>query len=177
MIGNNRAPRDPDHWPSSAMAHCEKHQSTGGKTGRISVPACPWLPGNRLLIVLWCVKMHKHLCVQFLQYRAYQKTIKMIYFWRVIQETNLCSAILSTYADNVSLSAFARRCCSSRSISPAGQATAADFAAVAQAGTDKTDARQMHKRCSAYCADSANNRVHFCTGCTSVHPLPIKSQR
>ena len=41
--------------------------------------------------------------------------------------------------------------CSNRSISPASRATAATFVAVAHVGTDRrTDARQMHRSCSAY---------------------------
>ena len=66
-------------------------------------------------------------------------------------KTGLCSA--TTYAGDMALSTFAccmLRCClmcSSRSIYLAGLATAAKFAAVARAGTDRGTDRRTPDRC------------------------------
>jgi len=76
-----------------------------------------------------------------------------------LRKTSLCSA--TTYADNVALPAFARRCCSNRSISPARRAhsskPATHFRLWADAGARypwgrQTDTVPFHIPCFAYCA-------------------------
>jgi len=89
---------------------------------------------------------------------------KSLFRKQVHQQNKQVCVQLPTYADNVALSAFARHAlpycaqCSNWLIYPDGGAHSSKPAAVGSCWDRRTDARQMHRGCSAQYPDSANKQ-------------------